>query len=106
MFLGLRLATSDQLCHFQQRVELWGVVSAMMAEFPSEPSVDPGSNLGIFFEGVDESTWQSQRLDCFDVFVEMELGLGKYARSGTRRARLLVFDVQLTIVAANTKPLD
>ena len=78
----------------------------MMAEFPSEPSADPGSNLGIFLEGVDESTRQSQRLDCFDVFVEIEPGvatveldLGKYARSGTRRARLLVSDVRLTIVA-------
>jgi hypothetical protein len=80
----------------------------MMAEFPSEPSADPGFNLGIFFEGVEESTRQSQRLDRFDVFVEIERGvatvkldLGKYARSGTCRERLLVSDVRLTVVAAS-----
>jgi hypothetical protein len=50
----------------------------MMVEFPSEPSADPGSNLGIFFEGVDESTRQSQRLDHFDVGVEVGPGVATY----------------------------
>ena len=77
----------------------------MMAGFPSEPSADPGSNLGIFFEGVDESTRQSQRLDCFDVFVEIEPGVASVeldvGRCQIRNTRSKIVGVRLTIVAVS-----
>jgi hypothetical protein len=88
----------------------------MMAEFPSEPSADPGSNLGIFFEGVDESTRQSQRLDCFDVFVEIEPGVATVELDvgicQIRNTQSKIVGVRCTTdnrrseSAANTKPLD
>lgn len=68
--LGLQPATSDQLCPFSIAGGVWGAVLAIaiMVEFPSEPSADPGSNLGIF-EGVDEST------DRCDAGVKIELSI-------------------------------
>ena len=56
-----------------------------------------GSKTRSLFEGVDGAARPSQRLDCFEggVAVEVgvaaaEAGLGRYARSRTRRARWFV----------------
>jgi hypothetical protein len=84
-----------------------GSGSGSIVIFSSDPSAgrDPVSNFRIF-EGVDESTRPSQRLDRFDVDVKAEPGiaavkldLGRYARSRTRRARLLVSAIRPTILA-------
>ena len=72
------------------------------------------SNLRIFLEGVDDSTRPSQRLDHFSVGVDvafgvvaLELDLGRYERSRTRIARLLVFLVRPTTFPVTiTKELE
>jgi hypothetical protein len=81
----------------------------MTVESPSDPwaDLDPVSSFRIF-EGVNESTRPSQRLERFDVDVgvdiefgaeAVELGLGKYARSSIQTARQLVSVVRPTIFA-------
>jgi hypothetical protein len=74
-----------------------GAVYGVIVGLSSEPSADPapGSDLHIFFEVVDEFIGPPIRFKHFDISFDMgfeteavvKLGLCKYERSRTQRAR-------------------